>query len=133
VPHDAVHYFVESELGLACGFWGLIAGGMHPEAVQELAKQGGHASAKRFSAPDAGIVELIQAERIVECFEAQLWGKRAAPEDFRSFASVACAASDVPVLAMSDDTIDRISNRIAELHAAWVDAPIGHSLEFRWI
>ena len=26
--HDAYHFFVERELGMAAGFWGLVAGGM---------------------------------------------------------------------------------------------------------
>ena len=67
-PHDAFHFFVERELGLTRGFWGLIASGMAPDAVQELASAGGHASAKRAGTPDPAIIELVQAERLVECF-----------------------------------------------------------------
>src|SRR3954453_22084071 len=73
IPHDAVHFYVESELGLDRGFWGMVASGKHPEEVQDIAKAGGHASASRGRAPDADIIELIQAERAVECFEADLW------------------------------------------------------------
>lgn len=40
----------------------------------ELAKAAGHASASRARVPVNSIVELLQAERLVECFEAELWG-----------------------------------------------------------
>ena len=36
-PHDAFHYFVERELGMAKGFWGLVASGVEPGAIQQLA------------------------------------------------------------------------------------------------
>ena len=37
IPHDAVHFFVESELGIADGFWGLVASGRHPEEIAVIA------------------------------------------------------------------------------------------------
>src|SRR5437016_10106782 len=74
IPHDVVHFFVESELGVVEGFWGMVASGRHPEEIQDVAKAAGHASASRASAPDPSIVPIVQAERIVECFEADLWG-----------------------------------------------------------
>jgi hypothetical protein len=56
VPHDAVHVIVERELGLVGGFWGMVAGGRHPEEIQALA-EGRRAcrSASRAAVPDAGI------------------------------------------------------------------------------
>ncbi|MCW1402199.1 hypothetical protein OKA06_07605 [Novosphingobium sp. MW5] len=60
VPHDGVHFFVEQELGLARGFWGMVSAGHHPEELAELAKAAGHASAKRFGDPDPAIIELLQ-------------------------------------------------------------------------
>ena len=102
IPHDAVHFFVESELGISDGFWGLVAAGRHPEEVQDIAKAGGHASAGRAEVPDAAIVRMIQAERTVECFEADLWGgSKGDPQTFREAIYAGCAQSLVPPIEIS--------------------------------
>ncbi|HOB14641.1 MAG TPA: hypothetical protein PKN09_10380 [Novosphingobium sp.] len=109
VPHDAVHWFVERELGLASAFWGTVAGGLHPEAIQEIAKAAGHPSAKRAGLPEAGIIELLKAERIVECFEADLWGGGGAAADLIAIADTACTASHVARPAALDEVaVERI-------------------------
>ncbi|WP_305016849.1 isocitrate lyase/phosphoenolpyruvate mutase family protein [Mycobacterium tuberculosis] len=33
IPHDAVHVFVERELGLKDAFWGMVKAGRHPEEI----------------------------------------------------------------------------------------------------
>ena len=71
--HDAIHYFVEKGLGLDHAFWGMIAKGSDFEEIQTIAKNAGHASAARAGQPEQHIVELLQAERLVECFEAEQW------------------------------------------------------------
>jgi hypothetical protein len=96
-PHDAFHFFVERELGMMRGFWGLVAGGLSPDAVQTLAHAGGHASATRAGPPDAAIIELVQAERLVECFEAASWSGGADDAMIMAMAEPAWAASQVPV------------------------------------
>ncbi len=132
LPHDAIHFFVEDALSLTSGFWGLIAAGLHPEEVQALAKQGGHASASRACVPTANIVELIQAERLVECFEANSWGAPSTPETLRDVARAACAASLVPLPELTEGMIEAIAARVAALHQEWVPAPVGHSFAFCW-
>jgi hypothetical protein len=132
VPHDAVHYYVEAGLCLVNGFWGMIASGRHPEDVQEIAKAGGHASSKRAGIPDADIVALLQAERLVECFEASLWDGRIDPAGFRDVARAACEASHVPLPDLSDDAILGIAAQMSALNAEWSAAPPGHSISFDW-
>jgi Stress-induced bacterial acidophilic repeat motif len=127
-PHDAVHYAVEKHLGLADGFWGFVASGRDPEEVAAIAKQGGHASAKRAQVPHASIIELLQAERIVECFEADLWGGPASPEMLCETAKVACESSFVPALALTDDEIAAIRNELKQMQAQWVSG----SIRFCW-
>ncbi len=132
VPHDAVHYIVEEALGLKRGFWGMIAGGLHPEDVQEIAKAAGHASAKRADIPDASIVELLQAERLVECFEAALWSGDCDASSLREVARAGCTASHVPLPEMSDAMILAIADRVSALSDAWVPAPVDHCWSFEW-
>ena len=132
VPHDAVHLFVESALGLAGGFWGLVAQGRHPEELVELAKAGGHASAARARVPDAGIVELLQAERLVECYEALLWSGGGTREDVLAMAEVACATSFVPCPALSDEVHARITAALDSFAQGWIAAPKGHVVGLTW-
>jgi hypothetical protein len=127
-PHDAVHYAVEKHLGLANGFWGMVAGGRDPEEISEIAKAAGHASAKRAEVPGAHIVELLQAERIVECFEADMWGRPAADDMLLETIAVACDYSHVPVPPMNGASISAIRGELAVLNAQWATGRI----EFRW-
>lgn len=127
-PHDAVHYAVEKHLVLANGFWGFVASGRHPEEVAGLAKQGGHASAKRATVPDPSIAELLQAERIVECFEANMWGGSASPDMLRETAKLACESSFTPPLALTDEEIAAIRDELAQMQVQWADGRIA----FRW-
>lgn len=127
-PHDAVHYAVEKGLGFDHGFWGMVASGCDPEAVSRIAKAAGHASSKRADVPEAHIIELIQAERIVECFEAEIWAGPGDPEVFRGVVKAACAASLVPAPDMDDYTIAAIHAHLAAMAREWE----GGSIVFDW-
>lgn len=132
IPHDYVHVVVEEALGLTRGFWGMVAGGADPEAVAALASAAGHPSAKRARVPDPEIVELLQAERVVECFEADLWGGPAEAETFRSVVDAACAASFVPAPPLDDAAIGSIRQRIAEFGGQWRLAQRGAQFKTVW-
>lgn len=133
VPHDAVHWFVERELGLSRGFWGMVAAGTHPEDIQELAKAAGHASAKRAQVPEAGIVELLQAERLVECFEADLWSPGGAAADLVTLGESACGFSHVPPPANFDAAAAvRIREALGRFAQTWNAAPQGHCVNLEW-
>jgi hypothetical protein len=131
-PHDAYHYFVERELGMAAGFWGLVAGGMAPDDVQTLALAGGHASAKRAEVPDAGIVQLIQAERLVECFEAASWSGGADDASIMAMAEPGWATSHVPPPEGVADKLGAIRAGLDPFLAAWSALPEGGSLTLEW-
>lgn len=128
-PHDAMHYAVEREMGLAQGFWGMVASGHHPDELAALAKVAGHASASRAGVPEQRIVELLQAERLVECFEADLWAGPGDADTLRSVYATACASSYVPSLPLDDARITAIRAEVARLAAAWQGAG---RLELDW-
>lgn len=132
IPHDSVHLIVEQALALRRGFWGMVASGVAPGDIQDLAKAAGHASAKRAQVPDASIVELLQAERLVECFEADLWGAPADCDTFRGVAEAACFESYVPTPALSDDTILAIRDQVAAFANEWIAAPVGTRFDFTY-
>ena len=131
-PHDAIHYFVETGLHLREGFWGTVAVGDSPADIQEIAKIAGHASASRAKLPDAHIIQLLQAERLVECFEADAWSTPADAATFVAIAAAACETSMVPLPPLTAATVEAIRSQIAAFQAVWVDAPIGHVVEFHW-
>jgi hypothetical protein len=132
IPHDFVHYAVEHELGLRDGFLGKVAAGHHPEAIVELAKRGGHASASRAQPPVPEIVEMIQAERLVECFEADMWGGGGDNDSLRSMAELGWEQSLVPPLELSDGAIQAIRRTIREFAERWSAMPVGESVELAW-
>ncbi|MEI6641035.1 MAG: hypothetical protein WCL10_03300 [Novosphingobium sp.] len=132
VPHDAVHVIVERELGLAGAFWGMVADGRHPEDIQARAKAGGHASASRAGVPDAGVVELLQAERLVECYEALLWGGGGTLDDVLAMAEPSCAASHVACPAIGAAQHEAIVVAVAALADDWRAAPRGATREWLW-
>ncbi len=133
VPHDAVHLFVEAGLGLSQGFWGMVGSGLHPEELLEIAKTAGHASAKPAGMPGASIVELLQAERLVEVFEADLWSGSSGDEDaLLDLGRTACAYSHVPMPAVPDGAVVRIRSGIVHFSEDWLAAPIGHKIELCW-
>ena len=133
IPHDFVHYAVESELGFDRGFWGLVEAGHHPEDIQEMAKAAGHASAKRAEVPADDFVAAIQAERIVEAFEADLWsGGTGDPAGVTYMAEAGCSQSLVPMPAMDNDAVARIRGRIADFGTRWAALSPGETIVVEW-
>ena len=131
-PHDLVHVVVEDTLGLKNAFWGLIAGGRHPEEIGALASSLGHSSAAKAHVPDPSIIELIQAERLVECFEAEIWGGPAALEDLQSVADAAFSSSLVPSVKLLRQQVDAIRERLSALQSQWNALPPGGTLACDW-
>lgn len=132
VPHDAVHYFVEYGLGLSHGFWGMLATGHDPENLATLAREAGHASAARAGVPDQAIVALLQAERLVECFEADLWAGSGDNGALIAMAQSGWQASNVAPLVVDEGALDAVRDALAEFACEWMDAPEEHVARFIW-
>ena len=127
-PHDAVHLIVERRLGLQHGFWGRIAGGATPEQIAAIAKAGGHASSVRAVKPAVEIIELLHAERLVECFEAEMWSKCSDNVTFRSILDAACSQSKISSPRVSDEEIGDIRIELKDTLEAWRELAVGGSL-----
>lgn len=133
VPHDAVHFFVERAFGLERGFWGLVATGLSPDGLQALAAAGGHPSAARASVPDAGIVQLLQSERLVEVFEADLWsGGQGEADDLLALAEVACASSGVDLPPAPAGAVAAVQAELQAFARAWAGVPRGGEAALVW-
>ena len=109
IPHDMVHYAIESTLAHR-GFLGLVADG---EAA-EFATTGGDSE------------EAI--ERLVESFQAELWGGRVPADELLATYRHACDARGHSAVAVSIDDVDSIRARLDELAEKWADVPVNASL-----
>ena len=109
IPHDMVHYAIESTLTHR-GFLGLVAGG---EAAA-FTTQGGDSE------------EAI--ERLVETFQAEMWGGRVPAEDLIATYEHACAAKGHPKVPVSVEDVESIRARLDDLTEQWTAVPLHGSL-----
>lgn len=129
LPHDGVHHVAESLLGLQAGFWGRVAAGQSPAEIQQFAHAGGHASAKRAIRPAPEIVEMIQAERLVECLEADAWsGGDGDLATFNEVYGAACSQSCVDPLPLDERSLAALRAGMKEMARQWT----GGSHRFRF-
>ncbi|WP_341197408.1 hypothetical protein [Hyphomonas chukchiensis] len=132
VPHDAVHFFVERTFGFRRGFWGMVAGGVSPDDVGAIASAAGHASASKAHVPGEEIVELLQAERLVECFEAEIWGGPAELGTLQGVADAGFAQSFVPSVSLDQARVDAVRSGLSDFSAAWKALETGQSMRLDW-
>ena len=109
IPHDMVHYAVESELAHR-GFLGLVADGR----------------AAAFTTTGGDSENAI--ERLVETFQAEMWGGRVRADDLLATFVDACDAHGHSAAAVSVADVERIRTRIDELTAKWEAVPVNGSL-----
>lgn len=111
IPHDMVHYAVETEVA-ARGFLGRVAAG----------------EAARFEM--AGSAESDGVERLVEVLQGDGWsGGTAFADELIALYHLTCEARGCPPLAIDAAAITAIRARIADLDARWSEIPIGGTLE----
>lgn len=112
IPHDMIHYAIETTLG-ARGFLGLIAGGKDAA----FTTRGGHQE------------EAI--ERLVEVLQAEMWSDRieATAELIDAFEH-ACEAHHHPSLPLSVDDIGAVRKRLGELSSEWSSLSENRALTF---
>ena len=113
IPHDMVHYAVESTLAHR-GFLSLVAEG-----------QGANFAAAGEDAEDA-------VERLVETFQAEMWGRRVPADELLATYEHACEARGHPVAPVSVADVEAIRARLDELTADWADLPVNGSLSFEF-
>ena len=114
IPHDMVHYAVESVLD-ARGFLGRVAAGEAADFRMTA------------EATSDGV------ERLVEVFQGDGWsGGTSDPEGMIDLYRVTCEARGCPMLAVDSATIRAIRARIGELTAAWDAVAVGGVMELEF-
>jgi hypothetical protein len=115
LPHDLIHYVVETGLGLRNGFTGLVARG----ANATFAMQTTHEPAGKDVAAEA-----IQVEGIVEALQTQLWSGQFDQDDFLEGVRTACLVRDCPTFVFADAAAgQRLFDRALALNAEWMAVP----------
>lgn len=111
IPHDMVHYAVESVLD-ARGFLRRVAAGEDASFRMEA------------EATSDGV------ERLVEVFQGDGWsGATTTPEEMIALYGVTCEARACPMLPVDAAAISAVRARIAELTAQWDAVPVGGVLK----
>ena len=114
IPHEMVHYAVESVLQKR-GFIARVAEG---EAV----------AFQMASEPETDGVE-----RLVEVFQADGWsGWSSSPDDMLDLYKTTCSAKQCPPLAIGSADIEAVRGRILELTEQWQAVPVGKSLSLQF-
>jgi hypothetical protein len=109
IPHDMVHYGVESVLGHR-GFLSLVADGQ------------GAAFATAGGAPEEAI------ERLVEAFQAEMWGGRVPAEELLDAYRLGCEARGHAAVPVSAGDVEEVRQRLDSLTEQWSALPVGESL-----
>lgn len=126
LPHDLVHYVVESALPLRHGFLSLLARGADAQFVMEAVHDKANPNVE---------TEAVQAEAIVEGLQAQLWSGAFDEAAFLAGAAAACTARNKPPFDFSQLALDlktTLYDRAVALHQQWSSAPYYSTLSLEF-
>ncbi len=119
LPHDLVHFVVESALPLKHGFLSLVAAGADAGFVMQAV----HDPANQTVATEA-----VQAEAIVEALQTQLWGGAFDLEAFLEAARLATLCRDKPPFDFVGIDPELLYRRAMQLHEQWRQVPFHQHL-----
>ncbi len=121
LPHDLVHYIVESQLPLQHGFLGLVAAGSDAGFVMQAIHDPVNSSIA---------TEAVQAEAIVEALQTQLWAGEFDLAAFLQGAATASAARGKPAFDFTGlDAKALLYDAALVLLARWSAVPYHQSME----
>lgn len=146
MPHDLLHFIVESELGLRQGIFGQIAEGgtagtFHSatstaESNRKAARSRRRENRRGGKLLQQGREDSAQSERatVICLYE---WQARSSDPDRRKQSAemasmVKSIRSQQSAAEFSENTIKRICARMDELSAQWSALDVGQSLTVRW-
>lgn len=120
LPHDLIHYVVESALPLRHGFLSQVALGADTQTATQAAQDAGNPALQQ---------QAAQVESIVEGLQTQLWCGSFDLGAFQEAANSACAArGHAPFDLTGIDVHAALYQRAQALHAAWQEIPCHRSL-----
>ena len=121
LPHDLIHYVVESALGYEHGFLGLIAKGADIDFAMEQTHDVGNQTLAD---------QALQAEAIVESLQAQIWSGAFDLDMFHAGVEGACSMRSIPVPNLSHtDPEAELYGAVMQLSQRWQAVPFHGSME----
>ncbi|MBF6025043.1 hypothetical protein IU514_13510 [Lysobacter niastensis] len=124
LPHDLVHYVVESALPLKHGFLGLVAAGSEASFIMQAVHD---------PANPALETEAVQAEAIVEALQTQLWGGTFDRASFLEAVQLATISRDKPVFEFVGLDPEALYSRALCLMEQWSQVPFHQSMELAFV
>jgi hypothetical protein len=121
LPHDAIHFVVESTLGWHDAFFGQVAGGASLDQI--AAKL--HGQRVEWSK----LTQALQAESLVECLQAELWGGESDPATFAETLVITCRRRSVPPPDITAEELVGVRQALRDFGAAWRPLLPGASIE----
>jgi len=128
LPHDLLHYVVETAMGFESGFLGLIAKGADVQFVMQSAHDKTNPAVE---------MQAIQAEAMVEALQTQLWAGAFHTEDFVYGVETACAYRNTPAPdfqrpGMQHDLQASLFQRAQQLNEQWIQLAVSETLELEF-
>ena len=120
LPHDLLHYVVETALPFRHGFLSQVADGA------SIAFDAGMSCV---DGPARHVLESGQVESLVEALQTQLWAGAFDEASFLEGARLACASRDLPAPALSGlDLQALLFDRARQLGNDWMQLPPQHAM-----
>ncbi|MBI3712669.1 MAG: hypothetical protein HY253_06875 [Burkholderiales bacterium] len=121
LPHDLIHYVVESQLPFQFGFLRQVVSGADAGFVMEEIHD--------VTNPNVS-VEAVQVEAIVEALQTQLWSGVFDQEMFLYAVEMACSARATAAPVWQDEGAKRLLfQRALELATEWQAVPVSSAFE----
>ncbi|MBI3229903.1 MAG: hypothetical protein HYZ45_06910 [Burkholderiales bacterium] len=122
LPHDLVHFVVESNLPGCRGFLSLVAAGAQANFVMEEL----HELARAERAEQ--MQQAVQVEAVVEALQTQLWGGQFDLASFLYGCEMACVARAIAPLDFAGFAPQRLYDAALQLAQQWQQLPFCHHL-----
>jgi len=120
LPHDLIHYVVESSLPLKVGFLGLVASGSDAGYVLEILHDRSNPAIE---------TEAVQVESIVEALQTQLWAGAFDDSSFLEAAELAASSRGRSAFVFGDPAPCELYERALLLLTKWNSIPYHGKLE----
>jgi hypothetical protein len=124
LPHDLVHYIVESALPLKHGFLSLVAAGSDAGFVMQAVHDPANLAVE---------AQAVQAEAIVEALQTQLWGGAFERDSFLEAVRLATIARNKPTFEFSDVDPQTLYEQALALLQQWSQVPFHQSMELTFV
>lgn len=123
LPHDLIHYVVESRLPFKSGFLGLVAAGADAEFVLKVVHDKQNPQVE---------TEAVQVESIVEALQTQLWAGAFERDSFIEAAALATAARGKPAFPFDGVDAQAVYDECLRLLDQWNAVPWYGRLELEF-